>query len=523
MCQAQEHNEQHPKTRNARRVLALTAGTDSGAAPAAQHGTAVSARRISGSSRRRIATRGSGPNRSWTRWGSPKASVVADLGAGGGWFTIRLARSRRAERQVYAEDVQPQMIEAIKRRIEREGLKNVKTVLGTPTDPQLPAPVDAVLIVDAYHEMEQPVALLRNVAQVAQAERPHRHRRVQEGRRRSRAADGGARRSRAGDPRRRGRRPAPASRGELPALPVHAGVRHAADNDRGSRVLRGLPGAVDAELRRLVPDDGDAVARSMAYTVLAPSKRVRPVLTLLRAELCGGAPAARRPGGRRRWSGPRLVADPRRSAVDGRCAAAARTAGQSRGVRRSHRDPRGVRPAQPCLRRARARYEPPLAARLSALLSDAVGTDGLIGGQAADLLATDQQISFEMLERIHRGKTGALFGAAATAGAITAGAAGEAIASLAAYAKNLGLAFQIIDDLLDVEGDPAETGKAVREDAQEDDVRVVQRRRRARGSSRGALPDRRSRAGSRSAAAPTGCASCRRSSRPRDCSDVTTP
>ena len=110
-------------------------------------------------------------------------------------------------------------------------------------------------------------------------------------------------------------------------------------------------------------------------------------------------------------------------------------------------------------------YEPALASRVSALLADAIGLDGLIGGQAADLLATEQQIDFEMLERIHRGKTGALFSAAATAGALVAGAQADAIGSLAAYAKNLGLAFQIIDDLLDVEGNPAETGKAVREDA----------------------------------------------------------
>jgi geranylgeranyl diphosphate synthase type II len=99
------------------------------------------------------------------------------------------------------------------------------------------------------------------------------------------------------------------------------------------------------------------------------------------------------------------------------------------------------------------------------LLSDAVGVDGLVGGQAADLLATDQRIDFQVLERIHRGKTGALFVAAASAGALSAGAPPDAVSSLAAYAKNLGLAFQIIDDLLDVEGDPAETGKSVRADA----------------------------------------------------------
>jgi predicted methyltransferase len=56
------------------------------------------------------------------------------------------------------------MIQAIKIRVDRLGLKNVITVLGIQSDPRLPAPVDAVLICDAYHEMEQPVALLRNLA-----------------------------------------------------------------------------------------------------------------------------------------------------------------------------------------------------------------------------------------------------------------------------------------------------------------------------------------------------------------------
>jgi SAM-dependent methyltransferase len=90
-------------------------------------------------------------------------SIVADLGAGGGWFTIRLAR-RAVNGRVYAEDIQREMIEAINRRVEREGLTNVRTVIGSPSDPALPEPVDAVLIVDAYHEMENPVVLLRNVA-----------------------------------------------------------------------------------------------------------------------------------------------------------------------------------------------------------------------------------------------------------------------------------------------------------------------------------------------------------------------
>jgi ubiquinone/menaquinone biosynthesis C-methylase UbiE len=92
------------------------------------------------------------------------SSVVADLGAGSGWFTIRLANRVGPNGLVFAEDIQRPMIQAIKVRVDRLGLKNVATVLGTATDPHLPAPVDAVLIVDAYHEMEHPVALLTNMA-----------------------------------------------------------------------------------------------------------------------------------------------------------------------------------------------------------------------------------------------------------------------------------------------------------------------------------------------------------------------
>ena len=94
-----------------------------------------------------------------------EGSVVADLGAGGGWFTVRLARRVGPNGRVYAEDVQKEMIGAIDRRVQREGLRNVVTTLGTQIDPRIPeASLDAVLIVDAYHEMEQPVVLLRNVA-----------------------------------------------------------------------------------------------------------------------------------------------------------------------------------------------------------------------------------------------------------------------------------------------------------------------------------------------------------------------
>jgi len=94
-----------------------------------------------------------------------EGSVVADLGAGSGWFTIRLARRVLPTGKVFAEDIQQPMVSAMNLRIKREGLeKIVTTVLGTPSDPRLPPnALDAVLIVDAYHEMEDPVVLLRNV------------------------------------------------------------------------------------------------------------------------------------------------------------------------------------------------------------------------------------------------------------------------------------------------------------------------------------------------------------------------
>ena len=93
-----------------------------------------------------------------------EGSTVADLGAGGGWFTIRLAGRVGPNGKVYAEDVQPEMIESIKRRVDRAQLKNVVPVLGTESDPRLPGRLDAVLMVDSFHEMRQPVVMLRNVA-----------------------------------------------------------------------------------------------------------------------------------------------------------------------------------------------------------------------------------------------------------------------------------------------------------------------------------------------------------------------
>ena len=99
-------------------------------------------------------------------------ATVAEVGAGGGWFVIRLARRVERNGVVYAEDVQSQMVQLIRRNVQRENLSNVRTVVGTATDPKLPPGIDAVVIVDAYREMacaagpscQDPVPLLKNVA-----------------------------------------------------------------------------------------------------------------------------------------------------------------------------------------------------------------------------------------------------------------------------------------------------------------------------------------------------------------------
>jgi 2-polyprenyl-3-methyl-5-hydroxy-6-metoxy-1,4-benzoquinol methylase len=91
-------------------------------------------------------------------------STVGDIGAGAGWFTIRLARRVGPNGKVYSTDVQRQMLEATRRRVTREGLTNVETRLASDTAPNLPpGAVDAVLVVDVYPEVGDRVAFLRNV------------------------------------------------------------------------------------------------------------------------------------------------------------------------------------------------------------------------------------------------------------------------------------------------------------------------------------------------------------------------
>lgn len=98
-------------------------------------------------------------------------------------------------------------------------------------------------------------------------------------------------------------------------------------------------------------------------------------------------------------------------------------------------------------------------------MSEAAGPNGMVGGQAIDLLSEGKSISMEELREMHMGKTGALFKAAIRSGAILGGANQKQLDALTLYAEKFGLAFQITDDILDVEGDEKNLGKPIGSDA----------------------------------------------------------
>jgi predicted methyltransferase len=90
--------------------------------------------------------------------------TVADIGAGSGWFTVRAAKRVTDTGTVYAVDINPEAVQYIERRAKKEQLHNVKAILSQPDHPMLPANgVDSVLLLKTYHEVANPIALLRNL------------------------------------------------------------------------------------------------------------------------------------------------------------------------------------------------------------------------------------------------------------------------------------------------------------------------------------------------------------------------
>ncbi len=101
------------------------------------------------------------PESALDQMGVRQGITVADIGAGTGYFSIRLARRVGPTGRVYANDVQPEMLERIRIRCEKLDIHNIETVLGSEADPKLPAGrMDLILMVDVYHEFSQPQRML---------------------------------------------------------------------------------------------------------------------------------------------------------------------------------------------------------------------------------------------------------------------------------------------------------------------------------------------------------------------------
>ncbi len=104
------------------------------------------------------------PDKALAAIGIAKGSTVADIGAGSGYMTWRMAKLVGPAGKVYANDIQQAMLDLLQKNIEQRKLNNVEMVLGAPDDPKLPAgQIDLVLLVDVYHEFSEPQKMLRHI------------------------------------------------------------------------------------------------------------------------------------------------------------------------------------------------------------------------------------------------------------------------------------------------------------------------------------------------------------------------
>ena len=225
---------------------------------------------------------------------------------------------------------------------------------------------------------------------------------------------------------------------------------------------------VEAALRRLVvPGRAPAVEAAIELSLFAPAKRLRPVLALLVAEVLKGDPDAVLPAGCaiEMVHTASLILDDLPAMDD------AKTRRGRPTCHVVHGEATAILAAFALMNRGfeilasgwEGGPDAVARSRVARELCQAIGTDGMIAGQSLDLQMTDREIDFQALEFIHSRKTGALFMAAAALGALSARARPSELAAVVAYAKNLGLAFQIVDDLIDVTGG-AEAGKDTGQD-----------------------------------------------------------
>lgn len=225
---------------------------------------------------------------------------------------------------------------------------------------------------------------------------------------------------------------------------------------------------VEAALVRLAPAGrAPEVEAAIASSLFAPAKRLRPILSLLVADVLKGDPDAVLPAGCavEMVHTASLILDDLPSMDD------ARTRRGRPTCHVVHGEATAILAAFALLNRAfeilaegwPGGPDPEGRSAIAREIACAVGTDGMIAGQAKDLLMTDRRIDLATLEFIHSRKTGALFTASAALGAMAARARPAEVKAVVAYAKNLGLAFQITDDIIDVVGGE-ETGKDVGKD-----------------------------------------------------------
>ena len=226
---------------------------------------------------------------------------------------------------------------------------------------------------------------------------------------------------------------------------------------------------VEGALRRLVvPGRSRAVEAAVESSLFAPAKRLRPILALMVADVLRGDAESVLPAAcaLEMVHTASLILDDLPSMDD----ASSRRGRPACHV--AHGEANAILAAFALQNRAfevLAEGWPggpgaPTRATLAAELAGAIGLSGMIAGQAEDLAATDRALDFATLEFIHRHKTGALFMASASVGASAARASAAERDALVAYAKNLGLAFQIVDDLIDATGEAGVAGKDVGKD-----------------------------------------------------------
>jgi geranylgeranyl diphosphate synthase type II len=229
---------------------------------------------------------------------------------------------------------------------------------------------------------------------------------------------------------------------------------------------------VDATLRKFLPRPGSVpvtVRRAMAYSLFPGGKRLRPILAIAACRALGGRVPDVLPMGCAiemihtysliHDDLPALDNDDLRR---GR-ATSHRVFGEAMAILAG--DALLTHAFQIAAGHPEDRRLADRKVRAMALLARAAGVTGMIGGQVMDLEAEGRPYSFATLVRIHRGKTGALISAAVQIGGIMAGGGPHAMKALSDYGDQVGLAFQIIDDILDREGSTDRLGKTTGKDA----------------------------------------------------------